>query len=82
MIDWIKCWIRDLVKIAQILDNDEIEWEAKHRFHTGEPIEYPIKGHWNEWNFEIKTPTWMEITGSLHTINKGLIYLKGFLFFK
>ena len=66
MIDWGKYWITDVVKICRILANHDIAWEGTHSLNTGEVLEYPLKGEWEVWSFEIKSPTWLEVTGSLH----------------
>ena len=66
MIDWGKYWLRDPAAIKRILANPDIEWKGTHSINSGEVLEYPITGKWKQWDFEIKSPTWLEIEGSLH----------------
>ena len=52
--------------------NESIEWTGNYNRNTGEISEYPLTGKWDVWEFEIKSATWIEVTGSLHKFwNKG-----------
>ncbi len=66
MIDWCKHWVRNEAGVGLILNNDLINFKGLHWRNTGEIIDYPVYGKWDEWEFEIKSPTWLEMTGSHH----------------
>ena len=72
MIDWGKYWVRDAALVNRIFANEELDFEESHSTKTGEIKEYPKYAKWKWWEFEMKSPTWLEITGSLHkNWNKG-----------
>jgi hypothetical protein len=66
MIDWGKYWIRSPMLVTMILRNENLQFEGAVNFNTGEVKDYPRSAKWDEWQFEAKTATWLEITGSLH----------------
>lgn len=72
LIDYVKIWVTDCTDITRILANELIEYKGNYSRNTGEILSYPLTGRWNVWEFEIKSATWLQITGSLHKFwNKG-----------
>ena len=72
LIDFVKIRCEHNADIRRILAKESIEFTGNYNRNTAEISEYPLKGKWNVWDFEIKSPTWIEITGSLHKYwNKG-----------
>lgn len=72
MIDWCKFWIQEAFIIRGILANPEINFIGNYNRNTGEIFEFPLKAHYREWELEIKSQTWLEVSGSLHKFwNKG-----------
>lgn len=66
MIDWAKYWISNAAIVNRVLSNTQLDFEEGHSTSTGEIKAYPKKTKWNNWEFEVKSPTWLEIRGSLH----------------
>lgn len=52
--------------IRQLIANERIDFEGGCNIRTGEVRNYPLIGKWEYWEFEIKSPSWLEIRGSLH----------------
>ena len=72
MVDYFKLWIENIVQIQKIYNLPLLDFKGTHSLKTGDIIEYPIKCKWNVFEFELKSATWLEITGSLHKYwNKG-----------
>ena len=66
MIDWGKYWIRHSLLIDKIFANEELDFHERLSEKTGVIKEFPKYAKWKVWEFEIKSPKWLEITGSLH----------------
>ncbi len=71
MIDWGKYWTRDAALVNRILANKALDFKESHSTKTGEITEYPKFATWKCWEFEIKSPTWLEVRGSLHKYWNG-----------
>ena len=66
MVDYFKLWITDSEQIARVRANPLCDFEGKFKFNSGDTIHYPADCKWSEFTLELKSPTWLEITGSLH----------------
>ncbi|GEO09491.1 hypothetical protein [Segetibacter aerophilus] len=66
MYDYVKLWVREKEQIDKILDNPLLSFKQLFSIDTGEVISYPITCTWNVFTLKLKSPTWLQITGSLH----------------
>ena len=72
MIDWAKYWICDAASVNRIFENEELNFLEAHSTKTGLIYEYPKTAKWKCWEFEIKSHSFLEVSGSLHKHwNKG-----------
>src|SRR4051812_31536654 len=72
MYDFYKIWIQNREQINTIITNPLLSFKGYYELNTGQIIIYPICCKHGHFTFELKSPTWLQITGSLHKFwNKG-----------
>jgi hypothetical protein len=66
MYDFIKARVYDEPQVMAIMELPFLNFLVKCEEKTGALIQYPKEAKWGVWTFIVKSPTWLEIRGSIH----------------
>lgn len=71
MIDWVKLCLINKQDIEQLLQSDIVPFTSTCSEKTGELFQFPKKGTYKCFEFVLRSPEYLLITGSMHKYHTG-----------